>query len=95
MWDENHEYPAFEIGEGQTDSSGSFDVNLSNFLDATPGLNEVYAAAYQQGFLGIDGPEDVEVSSDTNLVVDAPDSVGKGQELVISGILIDIGGVPD
>ncbi len=59
-----------------------------------PGLNEVYAAAYQQGFLGIDGPEDVEVSSDTNLVVDAPDSVGKGQELVISGTLIDIGGVP-
>ncbi len=93
MWDENHEYPAFEIGEGQTDSSGSFDVNLSDFLAATPGLNEVYAAAYQQGFLGIDGPEDVEVSSDTNLVVDAPDSVGKGQELVISGTLLDIGGV--
>jgi len=36
----------------------------------------------------------MEVSSDTNLVVDAPDSVGKGQELVISGTLLDIGGVP-
>jgi len=36
----------------------------------------------------------VEVSSDTNLVVDAPDSVGKGQELIISGTLMDIGGVP-
>ena len=32
--------------------------------------------------------------SDTNLVVDAPESVGKGQELVLSGTLLDIGGVP-
>ena len=94
MWDEDHAYPAFEIGEGQTDSSGSFEVDLSDFLDATPGPNEVYAAAYQQGFLGIDGPEEVEVSSDTNLGVDNPESVGKGQELIISGTLLDIGGVP-
>ena len=28
------------------------------------------------------------------MVVDAPASVGKGQELVISGTLVDIGGVP-
>jgi len=94
MWDEDHEYPSFEIGQSQTDTLGSFDVNLSEFLDAYTGWNEIYAASYQEGFLGIDGPEDIEVSSDTNLVVDAPESVGKGQELVISGTLLDIGGVP-
>ncbi|MEC9332419.1 MAG: hypothetical protein VYA07_00030, partial [Candidatus Thermoplasmatota archaeon] len=94
MWDEDHEYPSFEIGQGQTDALGSFDVNLSDFLSAYPGWNEIYVASYQQGFLGIDGPEDLEVFSDTELVVDAPDSVGRGQEIIVTGTLTDIGGVP-
>ncbi len=93
MWDVNHEEPIFEIGNGLTDNSGNFDVNVTEFLQAIPGVNEIYAASYKEGFLGVDGPENIEVHSDTNLTVNAPASVGKGQELVISGVLEDIGGI--
>jgi hypothetical protein len=93
MWDENHTEPAFEIGTGITNSTGDFDFNATGFLAALPGWNEIYAASYESGFIGIDGPEDVEVSTDTVLTVDAPASVGKGQELVVTGSLLDIGGV--
>ena len=31
--------------------------------------------------------------TDTILLVDAPASVGKGQELVVSGSLLDVGGI--
>jgi hypothetical protein len=94
MWDENHAEPAFEIGQVITDASGNFDANITDFLEAIPGENEIYAASYKQGFLGVDGPENIEIFSDTILVVDAPESVGKGQELVVSGTLVDLGGVP-
>jgi len=94
MWDKEHAEPAFEIGQTLTDSSGNFDFNITDFLAAVPGENEIYAASYKEGFLGVDGPEDIEIFSDTNLIVDAPGSVGKGQELIISGTLLDIGGVP-
>ncbi len=93
MWDEPHATPAFEIGTGSTNATGDFDFNASGFLGAIPGENEIYAAVYQSGYLGVDGPELVEVYTDTNLTVDAPASVGKGQELVVSGSLLDIGGV--
>ena len=94
MWDDGHDEPAFEIGQSLTDDEGNFDANLTDFLAAMPGDNELYAASYKQSFLGVDGPKEVEVSSDTDLVVNAPESVGKGQELVVSGTLVDIGGVP-
>ena len=94
MWDKEHAEPAFEIGQTLTDSLGNFDFNITDFLVAIPGENEIYAASYKEGFLGVDGPEDIEIFSDTNLIVDAPESVGKGQELVVSGTLLDIGGVP-
>ncbi|MEC8877743.1 MAG: hypothetical protein VX554_01020, partial [Candidatus Thermoplasmatota archaeon] len=93
MWDELHATPAFEIGTGSTNTTGDFDFNASGFFGAIPGENEIYAAVYQSGYLGVDGPELVEVYTDTNLTVDAPASVGKGQELVVSGSLLDIGGV--
>ena len=93
MWDENHAEPAFEIGTGTTNATGNFDFNATGFLAALPGWNEIYAASYESGFIGIDGPEDVEVSTDTVLTVDAPASVGKGQELVVTGSLLDIGGI--
>ena len=93
MWDEPHAAPAFEIGTGSTNATGNFDFNASGFLGAIPGENEIYAAVYQSGYLGVDGPELVEVYTDTVLTVDAPTSVGKGQELVVSGSLLDIGGV--
>ena len=94
MWDENHAEPVFEIGQAITDYLGNFDSNTTEFLEAIPGENEIYAASYKQGFLGVDGPENIEIFSGTILVVDAPESVGKGQELVVSGTLVDIGGVP-
>ena len=94
MWDKDHNEPIFEIGQTLTDSSGDFDYNITEFLAAIPGENEVYAASYREGFLGVDGPEDIDIYSSTNLLIDAPDSVGKGQELVISGSLLDLGGVP-
>tara|TARA_B110000881_G_scaffold129655_1_gene113921 strand:+ start:1 stop:4191 length:4191 start_codon:yes stop_codon:yes gene_type:complete len=94
MWDDGHDEPAFEIGQSLTDEEGNFDANLTDFLEAIPGDNELYAASYKQNFLGVDGPKNIEIFSDTNLVVNAPASVGKGQELVVSGTLIDIGGVP-
>jgi protocatechuate 3,4-dioxygenase beta subunit len=94
MWDDGHDEPAFEIGQSLTDDEGNFDANLTDFLAAIPGENEIYAASYKKGFLGVDGPENIEISSSTTLIINAPESVGKGQELVISGILLDIGGVP-
>ena len=94
MWDKEHENPAFEIGSGITDDLGNFDFNATDFLSAIPGINELYAASYKQGFLGYDGPKDVEISSDTVLTVSAPASVGKGKSLIVSGMLLDIGGIP-
>jgi len=94
MWDKDHINPAFEIGSTVTDNSGNFDYNSTDFLAALPGINEIYAASYKQGFLGVDGPKEVEVSSDTVLTVSAPSSVGKGQNLIVSGTLLDIGNVP-
>ena len=94
MWDKEHSEPAFEIGETVTNSSGNFQFNATEFLSALPGENEIYAAAYEQGFLGFDGPEDIEVYSSSSLVLDNPDSVGKGQDLIASGTLLDLGGVP-
>lgn len=93
MWDSEHINPAFEIGSTVTDSSGAFDYNSTDFLAALTGLNEIYAASYKEGFIGIDGPEIIEVSSDTFLTVSAPSSVGKGQNLIISGTLLDLGGI--
>ncbi|MEC7712624.1 MAG: DUF4129 domain-containing protein, partial [Candidatus Thermoplasmatota archaeon] len=93
MWDKDHINPAFEIGSTVTDNSGNFDYNSTDFLAALPGINEIYAASYKQGFLGLDGPKEVEVSSDTALTVSAPSSVGKGKELIVSGTLLDIGGI--
>ena len=94
MWDKEHTEPAFEIGQGLTNSSGHFDVNATDFLAAILGENEIYAASYKQGFLGVDGPKDIDVFSDAVLVMDAPPSVGKGLDLIISGTLKDIGDVP-
>ena len=93
MWDKDHINPAFEIGSTVTDNSGNFDYNSTDFLAALPGINEIYAASYKQGFLGLDGPKEVEISSDTALTVSAPSSVGKGKELIVSGTLLDIGGI--
>ena len=94
MWDKEHSEPAFEIGQTVTNSSGNFEFITTEFLSALPGENEIYAAAYEQGFLGLDGPEDIEIYSDSNLVLDNPESVGKGQDLIASGTLLDAGGVP-
>ena len=93
MWDKDHINPAFEIGSTVTDNSGNFDYNSTDFLAALPGINEIYAASYKQGFLGLDGPKEVEISSDTVLTVSAPSSVGKGKELIVSGTLLDVGGI--
>ena len=40
-----------------------------------------------------DRPKEIEISSDAVLTVSAPSSVGKGQDLIVSGTLLDIGGV--
>ena len=56
MWDKEHSEPAFEIGQTITNSSGNFEFIATEFLSALPGENEIYAAAYEQGFLGVDGP---------------------------------------
>ena len=93
MWDKDHVNPAFEIGSTVTTASGTFDYNSTDFLPALLGLNEIYAASYKQGFLGVDGPKEIEISSDAVLTVSAPSSVGKGQDLIVSGTLLDIGGV--
>ncbi|OIR11281.1 MAG: hypothetical protein BEU05_00875 [Marine Group III euryarchaeote CG-Bathy2] len=93
MWDDGHDESSFEIGTGVTNATGVFDFNASGFLAALPGWNEIYAAAYMAGFRGYDGPEDIEVSTATVLTVDAPASVGKGQELIVTGSLLDIGDV--
>ena len=69
MWDKEHTEPAFEIGQGLTNSSGHFDVNATDFLAAILGENEIYAASYKQGFLGVDGPKDIDVFSDAVLVM--------------------------
>ena len=50
VWDEEHEEPIFELGDGLTNASGIFDVNVTEFLGAIPGPNEIYAASYEQGF---------------------------------------------
>ena len=94
MWDKEHTQPIFEIGQVTTNESGNFNTALTNFLEALPGENEIYAASYEQGFLGVDGPEDIEVYSNSTLILDNPESVGKGQELIVSGTLLDVGGVP-
>ena len=56
MWDKERINPAFEIGSSVTNSSGYFDYNTTDFLGALTGFNEIYAASYKQGFLGVDGP---------------------------------------
>lgn len=94
MWDKEHVEPAFEIGQTLTDSSGNFDFNITDFLAATPGDNEIYAASYKQGFLGVDGPKEIEIYSNSTFILDNPESVGKGQDLIVSGTLLDVGGVP-
>ena len=93
MWDKERINPAFEIGSSVTNSSGYFDYNTTDFLGALTGFNEIYAASYKQGFLGVGGPEEVEISSDTVLTISSPSSVGKGKNLIVSGTLLDIGGV--
>ena len=93
MWDSDHVNPAFEIGSTLTSASGDFDYNTTDFLQALLGLNEIYAASYKQGFLGVDGPKEIEISSDAVLTVSSPASVGKGQDLIVSGTLLDLGGV--
>ena len=93
MWDKDHVNPAFEIGSTVTSDLGTFDYNSTDFLAALPGINEIYAASYKQGFLGVDGPKEVEISSDTVLTISGPSSVGKGQDLIVSGTLLDLGGV--
>ena len=93
MWDKDHVNPAFEIGSTMTSASGDFDYNSTDFLQALLGLNEIYAASYKQGFFGIDGPKEIEISSDAVLTVSSPSSVGKGQDLIVSGSLLDVGGV--
>ena len=85
MWDKDRVNPAFEIGSTVTSDSGTFDYNSTDFLAALPGINEIYAASYKQGFLGVDGPKEVEISSDTVLTISGPSSVGKGQDLIVSG----------
>ncbi|MDG1543429.1 MAG: hypothetical protein P8R34_00415, partial [archaeon] len=94
MWDKEHVAPAFEIGQTLTDPSGNFDFNITDFLAATPGDNEIYAASYKQGFLGVDGPKEIEIYSNSTFILDNPESVGKGQDLIVSGTLLDVGGVP-
>ena len=54
--------PAFEIGQTVTNETGYFDTSLvqifwMHFLDE----NEIYAASYKEGFLGVDGPETIEI----------------------------------
>ena len=93
MWDSDRLNPAFEIGSTVTSDSGNFDYNSTDFLTALLGLNDIYAASYKQGFLGLDGPREVEISSDAVLTISAPSSVGKGQDLIVSGTLLDVGGV--
>ena len=94
MWDKEHVAPAFGIGQTLTDPSGNFDFNITDFLAAIPGDNEIYAASYKQGFLGVDGPEEIEIYSNSTFILDNPESVGKGQDLIVSGTLLDVGGVP-
>ena len=93
MWDNDRLNPAFEIGSTVTSDSGTFDYNSTDFLTALLGFNDIYAASYKQGFLGLDGPREVEISSDAVLTISAPSSVGKGQDLIVSGTLLDVGGV--
>ena len=94
MWDEMHTQPIFEIGQTVTNATGFFDASLVDFLKALPGENEIYAASYKEGFLGVDGPETIEIYSNSTFTLNNPDSVGKGQDLIVSGTLLDVGGIP-
>lgn len=94
MWDEMRTQPIFEIGQTVTNETGFFDTSLVDFLDALPGENEIYAASYKEGFLGVDGPETIDVYSNSTFTLNNPESVGKGQDLIVSGTLLDVGGIP-
>ena len=94
MWDEMHTQPIFEIGQTVTNATGFFDANIVDFLKALPGENEIYAASYKEGFLGVDGPETIEIYSNSTFTLSNPESVGKGQDLIVSGTLLDVGGIP-
>ena len=94
MWDKEHTEPIFEIGQTLTNETGFFNASLADFLKAIPGENEIYAASYREGFLGVDGPENIEIYSDSAFELNNPESVGKGQDLVVSGTLLDVGGIP-
>ena len=94
MWDEMHTQPIFEIGQTVTNETGFFDASLVDFLKGLPGENEIYAASYKEGFLGVDGPETIEIYSNSTFTLNNPESVGKGQDLIVSGTLLDVGGIP-
>ena len=57
MWDNDRLNPAFEIGSTVTSDSGTFDYNSTDFLTALLGFNDIYAASYKQGFLGLEDQE--------------------------------------
>ena len=93
LWDAPHNHSIVELGSGLTASNGTFDLTLAVPLEAWPGPTEIYAASYERGWLGYDGPESTGIYANTTLTPDVPASVGLGLELVITGSLNDVGGL--
>ena len=91
LWDIDHALPTFEVGTGTTDENGTFTIQFTAPADTLRGLNELYAASYETGYLGVSDPWEMELSANSTIRANIPASVGLGQELIITGNLQDIG----
>ena len=91
LWDLEHTLPTAEVGTGTTDENGTFTIQFTVPANTLRGTNELYAASYETGFLGVSAPVEMDIYANSTLQANIPVSVGLGQELIITGSLRDIG----
>jgi len=82
-------------GEGRTDETGSFLIECMVPDDAAVGENHVIAIAIRnEDYAGSWSDPIIEIYSNTTLSLNMVGSIGLGDDLVITGILVDASGMP-
>jgi len=82
-------------GEGRTDETGSFLIECMVPDDAAVGENHVIAIAIRnEDYAGSWSDPIIEIYSNTTLSLNMVGSIGLGDDLVITGVLVDASGIP-
>lgn len=82
-------------GEGRTDETGSFLIECMVSDDAAVGENHVIAIAIRnEDYAGSWSDPIIEIYSNTTLSLNMVGSIGLGDDLVITGVLVDASGIP-